>query len=127
MNSLYYGIRGEWFEPSPEAVLALDPVRSAYIGMEDLSDNALWNSIPAVTEGRLIEISFGLSYYNDIYSLDKQLDFIVDSLRKDQLIQMKLSTRCNSGIGGFFVCRAYGLKGTEVTQIVSMYSVDVLA
>jgi len=33
-----------------------------------------------VKEGRLIEISFGLSYYNDIYSLDKQLDFVMDSL-----------------------------------------------
>jgi len=54
--------------------------RSAYEGMVDLSDNKIWNGIPAVKEGRLIEISFGLSYYNDIYSLDKQLDFIVDSL-----------------------------------------------
>ncbi len=54
--------------------------RSSYDGMADLSDNAVWNSIPAVKEGRLIDISFGLSYYNDIYSLDKQLDYIVDSL-----------------------------------------------
>ncbi|BBI33290.1 AraC family transcriptional regulator [Cohnella abietis] len=54
--------------------------RSAYEGMTDLSDNVIWNKIPAVKEGRLIEISFGLSYYNDIYSLDKQLDFITDSL-----------------------------------------------
>ncbi|MDQ0091975.1 iron complex transport system substrate-binding protein [Paenibacillus anaericanus] len=54
--------------------------RSSYEGMVDLSDNAIWNSIPAVKEGRLIELSFGLSYYNDIISLDKQLDFIVDSL-----------------------------------------------
>ncbi|MCU6792239.1 AraC family transcriptional regulator [Paenibacillus sp. WQ 127069] len=54
--------------------------RSAYQGMVDLSDNPIWNSIPAVKEGRLIEINFGLSYYNDIYSLDKQLDFIVGSL-----------------------------------------------
>ncbi|MCE5172977.1 AraC family transcriptional regulator [Paenibacillus profundus] len=54
--------------------------RSAYEGMEDLSDNKIWNSIPAVKEGRLIDISFGLSYYNDIYSLDKQLDYIVNSL-----------------------------------------------
>ncbi|MBP1991458.1 AraC family transcriptional regulator [Paenibacillus eucommiae] len=54
--------------------------RSSYEGMVDLSDNAIWNSIPAVKEGRLIEIGFGLSYYSDIYSLDKQLDFIVDSL-----------------------------------------------
>lgn len=56
--------------------------RSAYEGMVDLSDNKVWNSIPAIKEGRLIEIDFGLSYYNDIYSLDKQLDFIVDSLLK---------------------------------------------
>ncbi|GBF75303.1 hypothetical protein PA598K_03701 [Paenibacillus sp. 598K] len=54
--------------------------RSSYEGMFDLSDHAIWNNIPAVKEGRLIEISFGLSYYNDIFSLDKQLDFIVDSL-----------------------------------------------
>lgn len=54
--------------------------RSSYEGMADLSESVVWNSIPAVKEGRLIEISFGLSYYNDIYSLDKQLDFIVDSL-----------------------------------------------
>lgn len=54
--------------------------RSSYEGMENLSDNPIWNSIPAVKEGRLIEMSFGLSYYNDIYSLDKQLDFIVESL-----------------------------------------------
>ena len=54
--------------------------RSSYEGMADLSENTVWNSIPAVKEGRLIEIGFGLSYYNDIYSLDKQLDYIVDSL-----------------------------------------------
>lgn len=36
--------------------------------------------MPAIKEGRLIEIDFGLSYYNDIYSLDKQLDFLVDNL-----------------------------------------------
>ncbi|MBE1556579.1 hypothetical protein [Sporosarcina limicola] len=54
--------------------------RSAYKEMEDLSDNVVWNSIPAVDEGRLIDMSFGLFFYNDIYSLDKQLDFVVDSL-----------------------------------------------
>jgi len=54
--------------------------RSSYEGMFDLSDHPIWNNIPAVKEGRLIEISFGLSYYNDIFSLDKQLDFIVDRL-----------------------------------------------
>ncbi|REK74559.1 AraC family transcriptional regulator [Paenibacillus paeoniae] len=57
-------------------------IRSAYEGMENLTDSALWNNLPAVKEGRLIELDFGLSYYTDIYSLDKQLDYIVDSLLK---------------------------------------------
>jgi len=54
--------------------------RSVYEGADDLSDNPIWNSIPAIKDGRLIEIEFSFSYYNDIYSLDKQLDFIVDSI-----------------------------------------------
>lgn len=54
--------------------------RSAFKGMEDLSDNTIWNNIPAVKDGRLIDMSFGLFFYNDIFSLDKQLDFVVDSL-----------------------------------------------
>ncbi|SFF19080.1 iron complex transport system substrate-binding protein [Paenibacillus algorifonticola] len=54
--------------------------RSSWMGMDDLSDNSIWNSIPAIKEGRLIEIEFGLAYYSDIYSLDKQLDFIVEKL-----------------------------------------------
>lgn len=54
--------------------------RSAFEGMEDLSDNHIWNNIPAVKDGRLIDMSFGLFFYNDIFSLDKQLDFVVDSL-----------------------------------------------
>ncbi|MBP1994364.1 ABC transporter substrate-binding protein [Paenibacillus eucommiae] len=54
--------------------------RSAFEGMADLSDNSIWNNIPAVKEGRLIDMSFGLFFYNDIFSLDKQLDFVVDSL-----------------------------------------------
>lgn len=54
--------------------------RSAFEGMADLSDNPIWNNIPAVKEERLIDMSFGLFFYNDIFSLDKQLDFVVDSL-----------------------------------------------
>ncbi len=54
--------------------------RSVFEGMADLSDNVIWNNIPAVKEGRLIDMSFGLFFYNDIYSLDKQLDFIMNSL-----------------------------------------------
>ncbi|OBZ18323.1 hypothetical protein A8L34_01685 [Bacillus sp. FJAT-27264] len=54
--------------------------RSSYNGMADLTSDPLWNSIPAVKEGHLLSIDFGLSYYNDIYSLNAQLDYIVDSL-----------------------------------------------
>ncbi|MFF2885250.1 ABC transporter substrate-binding protein [Paenibacillus sp. NPDC057967] len=57
-------------------------IRSAYEGMENLTDSTLWNNLPAVKDRRLIELDFGLSYYTDIYSLDKQLDYIVDSLLK---------------------------------------------
>ncbi|MFF2885941.1 ABC transporter substrate-binding protein [Paenibacillus sp. NPDC057967] len=56
--------------------------RSVWDGADDLSDNPVWNSIPAIKEGRLIEIGFDFSYYSDIYSLDKQLDFIVEKLLK---------------------------------------------
>lgn len=54
--------------------------RSSYEGMVDLTSHPVWNSIPAVKEGRLIEFDFGLAYYSDLYSLDKQLDFVVESL-----------------------------------------------
>lgn len=54
--------------------------RSSYEGMADLTEDPLWNGIPAVKEGRLMNIDFGLSYYNDIYSLNAQLDFIVEHL-----------------------------------------------
>ncbi|WP_342533737.1 AraC family transcriptional regulator [Lysinibacillus sp. FSL K6-0057] len=54
--------------------------RSSYDGMVDLTDHPVWSNIPAIKEGRLIEMDFGFCYYNDIYSLSKQLDFIVDQL-----------------------------------------------
>ncbi|WP_138754574.1 AraC family transcriptional regulator [Paenibacillus sinopodophylli] len=54
--------------------------RSSYEGMDDLTDHPIWSTIPAVKEGRMIEISFSLAYYSDIFSLDKQLDFIVEHL-----------------------------------------------
>ncbi|MGG4144417.1 helix-turn-helix domain-containing protein [Paenibacillus algorifonticola] len=54
--------------------------RSSYSGMDDLSENTIWNSIPAVKESRYVEIEFGLAYYSDIYSMNKQLDFIVEKL-----------------------------------------------
>jgi len=54
--------------------------RSSYEGMVDLSGNPLWTGIPAIKEGRLIEAPFGFCYYSDFYSLNKQIDYIVDAL-----------------------------------------------
>ncbi|MCM3171367.1 AraC family transcriptional regulator [Paenibacillus sp. MER 99-2] len=54
--------------------------RSTYEGMDNLTDNPIWSSIPAVKEGRLIEIDFDFFYYSDVYSINKQLDFVVEHL-----------------------------------------------
>lgn len=54
--------------------------RSVYEGADNLTDNPIWSSIPAIKEGRLIEIDFDFFYYSDIYSINKQLDFVVEKL-----------------------------------------------
>lgn len=54
--------------------------RSVYKGADNLGSNPIWRSIPAVKEGRLIEIDFDFFYYSDVYSINKQLDFVVDKL-----------------------------------------------
>lgn len=54
--------------------------RSVYEGADNLNDNPIWNSIPAIKEGRLIEIDFDFFYYSDIYSINKQIDFVVEHL-----------------------------------------------
>lgn len=54
--------------------------RSSYSGMPDLSAREEWNRLPSVREGRVLDISFGLSYFNDLFSLDRQLSYIVDRL-----------------------------------------------
>ncbi|MFS0871382.1 helix-turn-helix domain-containing protein [Paenibacillus xylanilyticus] len=54
--------------------------RSVYEGADNLSDNPVWSSVPAVKEGRLIEIDFDFFYYSDVYSINKQLDFVVEHL-----------------------------------------------
>lgn len=54
--------------------------RSMWDGADDMSGSKVWTSLPAVQEGGLIEIDFGFSYYGDIYSLDKQLDFVVEKM-----------------------------------------------
>lgn len=55
-------------------------LRSSYEGMEDFSSNAVWNRIPAVKDGHMIEIEFGMFYYSDLYSLNAQIDIITEML-----------------------------------------------
>ncbi|WP_099205385.1 AraC family transcriptional regulator [Scatolibacter rhodanostii] len=55
-------------------------IRNTYEGMADLSEDAIWNSLPAVINNRVIEIEFGLSYYPDILSATAQLNYITESL-----------------------------------------------
>lgn len=55
-------------------------IRNTYEGMAELSENAIWNSIPAVVNNRVIGIEFGLSYYPDILSATAQLTFVTEEL-----------------------------------------------
>ncbi len=51
----------------------------------EYSKTEIWKSIPAVAEGRLVEIPGkyqGLFYYDDVASLTAQLDYIVDALNQ---------------------------------------------
>ncbi|YCI23092.1 hypothetical protein M1D71_18405 [Paenibacillus sp. Z3-2] len=55
-------------------------LRSVYEGADNLTNDPIWSSILAVKEGRLIEIDFEFFYYSDIYSVNKQLDFVVEKM-----------------------------------------------
>lgn len=55
-------------------------LRSTWEGMDNLMDHPVWNRIPAVKAGRIIEAPFGLFYYTDLYSLSAQLDYVTNSL-----------------------------------------------
>lgn len=55
-------------------------IRNTYDGMDDLSQNQVWSSLPAIQNHHLIEMEFGLSYYTDIYSAKAQVNFIVNAL-----------------------------------------------
>ncbi|MCB2298945.1 ABC transporter substrate-binding protein [Clostridium tagluense] len=59
-------------------------IRNVYEGMDDLTKNKIWNSLPAIKNNRLIEIEFGLSYYTDIYSANAQVNYITNALLKAQ-------------------------------------------
>ncbi|MBU3143052.1 ABC transporter substrate-binding protein [Clostridium sp. CF012] len=57
-------------------------IRNVYEGVEDLTKNEIWNSLPSIKNNRLIEMEFGLSYYTDIYSANAQVNYITNALLK---------------------------------------------
>ncbi len=48
----------------------------------DLADSPVWNSIPAVKDGKIIPIDFTLFYDIDIYSSNVQLNYLMEQLRE---------------------------------------------
>lgn len=65
------------FETMPEYIgdfILLDTTANA------LSDNAVWNNLPAVKEGRLIQASSNMFWFNDIISMSTQLDIITNAV-----------------------------------------------
>lgn len=50
--------------------------------MGDLPDNAVWNALPAVKNGKVIAIDGDLFYNIDIYSSSVQLDYLMSQLTK---------------------------------------------
>ncbi len=55
-------------------------IQSVWNGDDSLKDNELWENIPAIREGRFIQTDAALFYYMDLYSMDVQLDYIVNSI-----------------------------------------------
>ncbi|EJP6472603.1 ferrichrome ABC transporter substrate-binding protein [Clostridium sporogenes] len=51
-------------------------------GGDNLKDNNVWVNLPAVKENRVIKTDGNLFYYMDLYSMDKQLDYIVNAILK---------------------------------------------
>lgn len=55
-------------------------VQFVWEGMDDMSTNEIWNSLPAVKNGQLIEIPFSMAHYPDVLSQMKQIKYLSDSL-----------------------------------------------
>lgn len=49
-------------------------------GKDRLADNKVWENLPAVKEGRLIQASSDMFWFNDILSLSAQIDIITTSM-----------------------------------------------
>ena len=53
-------------------------------GLNGLEGNKIWESLPAVKNGNVISVDFNLFFYNDIYSSNVQLDYLMNALLKTQ-------------------------------------------
>lgn len=53
-------------------------------GLNELNGNKIWESLPAVKKGNVISVDFNFFFYNDIYSSNVQLDYLMDALLKTQ-------------------------------------------
>ena len=55
-------------------------VQFVWEGMDDMSANAVWTSIPAVKNQQLIELPFSMAHYPDILSQIQQMEYLTDAL-----------------------------------------------
>lgn len=55
-------------------------IQSLWSGDDPFKDSELWKNIKAVKEDKLIKTDGALFYYMDLYSMDKQLDYIVNGI-----------------------------------------------
>lgn len=55
-------------------------LNSVWDGSEDLSQNAVWNSIPAVKNNHVINIDFSDYFSRDLYTSGKQMKLLVEAL-----------------------------------------------
>lgn len=55
-------------------------VQFVWDGMDDMSTNPVWASLPAVKNGKLIEIPFSMAHYPDILSQIQQIEYLSDAL-----------------------------------------------
>ena len=54
-------------------------IESVWDGSEDLSNNPIWNTIPAVKKNHVIKIDFTDYYSGDLYTSNKQLTHLTDA------------------------------------------------
>lgn len=55
-------------------------VQFVWDGMDDMSTNPVWTSLPAVKNGKLIEIPFSMAHYPDVLSQIQQIEYLADAL-----------------------------------------------